>query len=305
MIPDPATGRVLRGIALLVFALCGAFALVDLGGCDAAKPSNRSPNATRRIVSVGGAITETVFALGAGHEVVAVDTSSVYPEATSRLPKVGYQRTLSAEGILALSPDLVIVSHEAGPPATIEQLRNAGVRVERMPSAKALDEAVARITAVGAALDLPSAALALRVRRDGAAALARVPRDGPRFVLVYARGAGTLMVAGGDTGGSAMVELAGGRNAVGEIRGFKTLSAEVLIDAAPDVIVVPARGLATIGGEAGLLALPGVAATPAGRNRRIVAFDDLLLLGFGPRLPQAIGELAGQLRRGSPETATL
>jgi iron complex transport system substrate-binding protein len=292
----------LRGLALILCALCGACAIVELGGCNTSK---HAPSGTRRIVSVGGAVTETVFALGAGDEVVAVDTSSVYPDATKRLPKVGYQRTLSAEGILALSPDLVIVSAEAGPPAAIEQLRSAGVRVERMPGARTLDEAVARITEVGAALGRPAATLAKRVSREGAAAIARAPARGPRFVLVYARGAGVLMVAGGDTGGSAMVELAGGRNAVAPIRGYKPLSAEVLIEAAPDVIVVPARGLASLGGEAGLLAVPGVADTPAGRSRRIVAFDDLLLLGFGPRLPHAIDELARRLHHGSQETAAL
>lgn len=302
MIPDPASGRILRAIALSMFALCSAVAVLDLTGCDA---SHHPETGKRRIITVGGAVTETVFALGAGREVVAVDTSSVYPKATNRLPKVGYQRTLSAEGILALAPDLVIVSDEAGPPATIEQLRSAGVRVERMPPAKTVDEAIARIGAVGTALDRPSAAFAVRMRREAAGAIARVPRDRPRFVLVYARGAGTLMVAGGDTGGSALVELAGGHNAVAGVRGYKPLSAEVLIDAAPEVIVVPARGLATIGGEAGLLALPGVRDTPAGRERRIVACDDLLPLGFGPRLPAAVDELSGLLRRGSPKTATL
>jgi iron complex transport system substrate-binding protein len=302
MIPDRTSGRILRSVALLLYALCGACALVDLGGCDSSK---HGATGARRIVSVGGAVTETVFALGAGHEVVAVDTSSVYPDGAQHLPKVGYQRTLSAEGILALSPDLVIVSDEAGPPATLELLRHAGVRVARMPSAQTLEEAIARITAVGAAIGRPSRALAAQVRREASAALGRVPADRPRFVLVYARGAGTLMVAGGDTGGSAMVEFAGGHNAVSELRGFKPLSAEVLIEAMPDVLVVPSRGLATIGGDAGLLALPGVADTPAGRNRRIIAFDDLLLLSFGPRLPQSIDELARLLRRGSQETAAL
>jgi iron complex transport system substrate-binding protein len=294
MIPDRETGRLLRALALLAFMLC---VVVDLGGCDG---SRQTASGKRRIITVGGAVTETVFALGAGDEVVAVDTSSVYPDGALRLPQVGYQRLLSAEGILALSPDLVIASEEAGPPATIEQLRSANVRVERMPNAKTPEEAAVRITAVGAALGRPASALADRVRRDSAAATARIPRDGPRFVFVYARGAGILMVGGGDTGGSAMVELAGGRNAAGEIRGYKPLSAEVLIDAAPDVIVIPARGLESLGGTAGMLALPGVAATPAGRNGRIVAVDDLLLLGFGPRLPEAIDELARKLREGSP-----
>lgn len=300
MTPDPVTGRILRALAVVAYGLCALFALVDLSGCSAGP---QQPAATRRIVSVGGAITETVFALGAGDQVVAVDTSSVYPDTVARLPKVGYQRMLSAEGILALSPDLVIVGDEAGPPAAIEQLRNAGVRVERMPPAKTPDEAVARLGAVGRALDLPYSTLAVRMRRDAAAAVARVQPNGPRFILIYARGAGTLMVAGGDTGGSAMVELAGGRNAVRDVQGFKPLSPEVLIDAAPDVIVVPARGLATVGGEAGLLALPGMRDTPAGRDRRIVAYDDLLLLGFGPRLPSAIDELAKLLRERPTKTA--
>ena len=269
-----------------------AIALVVAFGCG--KAEGPAPG-KRRIVSIGGAVTETVFALGAGDEVVAVDTSSVYPDGTNRLPKVGYQRTLAAEGILALSPDLVIISDEAGPPATIEQLRSAGVRIERMPGAKTADEAIARVTAVGKAIDRPTASVVAQMQTDVAAAIARVPANGPRFVLVYARGTGTLMIAGGDTGGSAMVTLAGGHNAVAGVSGFKPLSAEVLIEAAPDVLVVPARGLKTIGGEAGLLAAPGVADTPAGKQRRIVAFDDLLLLGFGPRLAPAIDELAGLL----------
>jgi iron complex transport system substrate-binding protein len=111
-------------------------------------------------------------------------------------------------------------------------------------------------------------------------------------VLIYARGAGMMMVAGTDTPASAMLELAGARNAITGFAGFKPLSAESLVEAAPDVIVIPSRGLASIGGDAALLALPGVGDTPAGRARHIVAMDDLLLLGFGPRLGAAIDELA-------------
>jgi iron complex transport system substrate-binding protein len=290
MIPDPAMGRWLRAIAISLVALSAVLHI--------ACGRTQDTTGKRRIITVGGAVTETVFALDAGDEVIAVDTSSVYPERTAKLPKVGYQRTLSAEGILALAPDLVVLSDEAGPPATIEQLRSAGVRVERMPPVKNADDAVARVVAVGKAIDRPVASFATTMRRDVAAAVARVPTKGPRFVLVYARGAGTLMVSGSDTAGSAMVTLAGGRNAIEGVSGFKPLSAEVLIAAAPDVIVVPSRGLVTLGGEAGVLAIPGVADTPAGRNRRIVAFDDLLLLGFGPRLATAIDQLA-QLLHGT------
>lgn len=292
MIPDPVASRWWRATAFALVAACGLVMLFTQGcGKPTPKPEGR------RIISVGGAITETVFALGAGDEVVAVDTSSIYPRAIHALPKVGYQRTLSAEGILALSPDLLIISEEAGPPATIAQLENAGVKIVRMPNAKTIDQAADRILLVGKALDKPATALADKVRLDAKAAAERAKASpGPTFALIYARGAGTLQVCGDDTAGAAMVTLAGGRNAITTITGFKPLSPEVLIAAAPEVLVIPERGLATIGGAAGLAASPGVEATPAGKARRFVAYDDLLLLGFGPRLPEAIDELAKRLR---------
>jgi iron complex transport system substrate-binding protein len=290
-LPDPATGW--RALALAAYAAVALLALA--GSCNS---GHRTDGGTaRRIVSIGGPVTETVYALGAGDEVVATDTSSVYPDAATKLPQVGYQRTLTAEGILAQQPDLVIVSADAGPPAALEQLRTAGVTVAVMPPALTPAAAAARIEAIGAALgrDAPAKDLAARLRRDAAAAIARVGHASPTAVLVYARGAGTLLLAGDETAGSAILALAGARNGATGFTGFKPLSAEALIAAAPDVIVVPSRSLAGLGGEAGLLALPGVSDTPAGKTKRIVAIDDQLLLGFGPRLPQAIDELSRRL----------
>jgi iron complex transport system substrate-binding protein len=287
MTPDPASGRWLRAIAIAVFVAAGVVT------CARAREPAKVGT---RIVTVGGAITETVFALGAGAQVVAVDTSSVYPPEVTRLPQLGYQRTLAAESVLALSPDLVVASAEAGPPAALDQLRAAGIAVAVIPVALTPDAAAARIEAVGAAIGAGVAAhaLAARVTGEARAALAGCCRAHPTAVLIYARGAGTAMIAGRDTAGAAMLALAGARTPA-SFTGFKPLSPEVLVEAAPDVIVIPTRGLATLGGEPGLLALPGVAATPAGKARRIVAMDDLLLLGFGPRLPAAIAELGAKL----------
>jgi iron complex transport system substrate-binding protein len=285
MIPDPRSGRWLRAFALLAF-----FAAVILACAD-----KRAEQTTgkRRIVAIGGPITETVFALGAGDDVVATDTSSVYPAATAQLPKVGYQRLLNAEGVLAQRPDLVIASDDAGPPAALQQIRAAGVPVEIMPTARTIDEAAARVLAVGKAIDRPAQQLADQVQTSAKAA--KPSTKGTRFMLVYARGGGTMLVSGTDTPAAAMVELAGGTNAFTAFTGFKALSPEAMIAAAPDVIVIPTRGLASIGGAAGLLAAPGVAETPAGKAKRIIAIDDLLLLGFGPRLAVGIEELAAQL----------
>jgi iron complex transport system substrate-binding protein len=292
MIPDPAGGRRLRAVAIALYLLCGAITCARSG--DAPAPGG----AARRVVTVGGPVTEIAFALGAGDRVVGVDTSSVYPERVTALPQVGYQRSLSAEGVTALSPDLVIASADAGPPAALEQLRAAGVRVAVMPNVSTIDEAARRIEAVGTALGLAAAGreLAGRVRGDAGRARERccavVTHAAPRAALVYARGGGTVMLAGTGTPAVAMLELAGARNAVSGFTGFKPISPESLVEAAPDILVIPSRSLASLGGESGLLAIPGVADTPAARAHRIVAMDDLLLLGFGPRLPAAIDELA-------------
>jgi iron complex transport system substrate-binding protein len=251
-----------------------------------------------RIVSVGGAVTETVFALGAGDRIVAVDTSSVFPvDATARQPRVGYQRQLSAEGVLAQHPTLVLASQDAGPAAALQQLRDAGVRVVLIDDGGFTpDSARAKIAAIAAAIgkEAEGRALATRLADEtaGAVALAARATSRPRVLFVYARGAGAAHVAGRATAADAMIRLAGGENAITGFDGFKPLTAEAVAQAAPDVILVPARGLASLGGVDGLLAQPGMAFTPAAPTRRVIAIDDVLLLGFGPRLGQGLRDLA-------------
>jgi len=285
-------GMAPAGRALLAWACAATIALFALACARAAE----TPGDGVRIVSVGGAVTETIYALGAGARVVAVDTSSVYPEAATKLTQIGYQRSLSAEPILALRPTVVIAAPEAGPPAALEQLRAAGVRVEIMPQAHSPDAAAARVVAVARALGgAPgSEELAAALARDAQAAAgrARARSIGRRVVFVYARGGGNVMVAGKDTAADAMIALSGGQNAFDGFEGFKALSPEAMAAAAPDVLLVLSRGLDSLGGVDGVLALPGVAGTPAGRSRSVVAMDDLLLLGFGPRLTEAIDELS-------------
>lgn len=251
-----------------------------------------------RIVCLGGAITETVFALGAGDRVIAVDDSSAYPPAAASLPRVGYFRSISAEGVLSMTPDLVLASAEAGPPHALAQIERAGTHVAHIPGSATAEGCVERIRALGEVLGRVEEADALATRIESALeALAfEAPSRKPmRVVFVFARGAGTLNVAGRDTAAREIIRLAGGENAMDGFSGYRPLTAEALVEAAPGIVLTTSSSLAGIGGERALWAVPGMSAIPAAKQKRLVALDDLLLLGFGPRLPDAVRELRERL----------
>ncbi len=252
-----------------------------------------SVSAQTRVVCLGGAITETAWALGAGETVVAVDDSSVYPSENRALPRVGYYRMVSAEGLLSVNPDLVLAHEQSGPPEVMEQLAAAGVRVVRIPSSATVTGLLDRVRSVGAALGRreQAEAIAASLETTLAEVAAAVVEPRPRVVFVFARGAGTLQVSGAGTAADEIIRLAGGVNAIEGFSGYRPLTAEALVAANPEVILATTSGLGSIGGPDALWAVPGVAATKAGEARRVVAMDDLYLLGFGPRLPAAIAEL--------------
>lgn len=263
--------------------------------------AGEGPGGTERIVTLGGTITEIVFALGAGERVVGVDASSSFPAAADRLPKVAYHRRLSAEGVLSLSPTLIIATTEAGPPEALRQIESAGVRLLVLPHEATVDGAVDMIEGIAAALGArdTGAALIRNLKEDLARVESSIPRTGTRAraLFLYARGQGTLMVAGRDTGADTMIGLAGGANAVRGYSGYKPLTSEAAVAAAPDVILLMDSGLESIGGVQGLWRLPGLALTPAGKRDRVASMDGLLLLGFGPRLGQAVAKLNRALYR--------
>ncbi len=249
------------------------------------------PNDSSRIVTLGGTITEIVFALGAGERVVGVDASSSFPEAANQLPKVAYHRRLSAEGVLSLRPTLIIATTEAGPPEAIQQLESAGVTVLVLTHEPTVENAIAKIERIAAALNVQArgAALIQALKKELSQVQSSIPHTGAqaKILFLYARGQGTLMVAGQDTSADTMIGLAGGINAVRGYSGYKPLTSEAAVAAAPDVILLMDSGLESVGGTQGLWQLPGLALTPAGKQGRVLSMDGLLLLGFGPRLGQA------------------
>ncbi|MEM8558025.1 MAG: ABC transporter substrate-binding protein [Bacteroidota bacterium] len=302
--------------------------LVILAGCGTApgEPSSEEPDASAvpvattsvtgtdgvvveapdasRLVTLGGPVTETVYALGLGDNVVGADISSSFPEDVQEKPRMGYFRQSSPEGILSLEPTLVIALDGLGPPTVAEQVRAAGVPVLLVEEAETLDGAQERVRTLGQALGRPDEAAA--VLDAMAAGLERAeaarPATPPKALFIYARGAGLVSVSGTGTAAEVVMQLAGAENAVTAFEGFQALTAESAVEAAPDVLVIPARGLESIGGVDGLLAQPGLAQTPAGQNRRVVAVDDALLLGLGPRVGEGVLALAQALTEATADT---
>ena len=269
--------------------LAGATAL--LGGSHLAH-AQKAP----RVISVGGAITEIVFRLDAQQMLVATDTTSTFPDAALALPKVGYQRALSAEGLLALSPTLVLAGSDAGPPAALQQLAAAGVTIVRTHGDHTFGSLLANVKEVAASLgrarDSASLDAALRAQWQSVRAAIATPASPPRVMFVLSHAANSVQVAGRGTAADAMIAYAGATNALAGLTGYRPLTPEAAIAAAPDVILCTREGISTLGGVEALLGRPGIALTAAARDRRVLAPDALLLLGFGPRLPQAVRELA-------------
>jgi len=259
-----------------------------------------SGDAPDRLVSVDGAITEIVYALKAEDALVGVDTTSLYPPAARELASVGYKRALSAEGLLSLSPDLVLATDDAGPPEVLEQIARAGVAIRQIHDQPTVPGLKEKIRSVAGTLDRDAAGAALSADIDAQledlAAQLKADAPRPRVLFLLHVGSGNDLAAGRDTAIDTVIRLAGGDNVLHDaFTGYKPLSAESALAAAPDVILLTERNLADLGGIDAVLARAGLAATPAGRARRVIAMDGPLLLGFGPRLGAAVAALAEHL----------
>ncbi len=247
----------------------------------------------QRIVSIGGALTEIVYALGAQAQLVGVDSTSIYPTEATQLPIVGYARSLAAEGILALSPSHIIATEEAGPAHVMAKLQQTGLPVSVLDAGNRYEGMMARVQKVGAIVGKVAEADQLRQRlqaqwqQSQARIQANSTAKKPKILFVLSHSPSQIVVAGSGTGAEAMMHYAGARNAVQGFQGFKPLNPEALIAAQPDVILFTDQGIEAIGGTAGILRLPGVAQSKAGQKRRFISLDAMYLLGFGPRMPQA------------------
>jgi iron complex transport system substrate-binding protein len=255
-------------------------------------------NDDSRIVSVGTATTETIYSLGGGERLVGVDNSShEYLPLSKDLPTVGARTALNAEGILSLKPTLVIMTADSGPPQISEQLRNAGISVLTLTPDYTIETAKSKVQTIAKALDLEEKGVEINQSIDremsNVAKLLENKKDTPKVMFV---GRGPNMpngtMSGAGTTIDQMIKLAGGANPMTDFTGFRPMTDEAVSAAQPDIILITEGSFERSGGIDGVLKFPGVALTPAGKNRRVVPVSDMYFQGFGPGVGRAVRELA-------------
>jgi iron complex transport system substrate-binding protein len=255
----------------------------------------------QRVVTLGGDVTEIVFALDRQRDLVCTDQTSTYPAAAAKLPQVGYLRNLSAEGVLSCKPDLIIAAADAGPDAAMRQLAVSGIRIVKVPRDDTVDAVRQKIRIVSDALASSERGKNLLSHFDARMAATNASlvayKDRPRAIFLMAHGPGGAMAAGTGTAANAMLTLAHANNAATGFHGYKPLTPEAAIALKPDVVVIDEMSLKALGGMAAFKARPEIAATPAAKAGRIAAIDTMFVLGFGPRAPEAIAALAALLHR--------
>jgi iron complex transport system substrate-binding protein len=252
---------------------------------------------TSRLVAVGGAVTEIIFALGEEDRLIARDTTSVYPQAALALPDVGYMRALSPEGVLSVDPSAILMMEGSGPREAIDVLKKASVSIAVVPERFDSEGILTKITTVGHAIgaDENAARLAAKVEAElaEAEALTAAVTERRRVLFVLSNQGGKLLASGTGTAADGIIQMAGAVNVMTDFTGYKQLADEAVITARPDLILMMNSRDRTNGEvDAELLAHPAVAATPAGRNKAILHMDGAYLLGFGPRTAAAVRDLA-------------
>ncbi len=270
-VSSPAASAAVPGGPIVITA-SDLPAVTALGSASAQTPA--------RIVSLATGVGETLVALGVGDRVVGRDETSEVP---TQAEVVTAAHNVSAERVIALDPDLVIIDARTTPPEAIEQIQATGARVVEVPEAWTLADMAPRTEAIAEAVGADAGPLIATLPVPTST---EAPADAPRVAFLYLRGTSAIYLLGGEgSGADALVESAGGVDvgAQAGLQPFTPLTAEALVALDPDVLLVMTGGLESVNGMDGLLALPGVAQTTAGRERRVIAVDDAVLLSYGPR----------------------
>lgn len=276
-------------------------ALLLLAGATAASATERLADPSR-LVTLGGSVTEIVYALGAGEAVVGRDTTSTYPPEAAAMPDVGYIRQLSPEGVLSINPSAIIAIEGAGPPETMDVLRQAGVEMAIVPEGYSRDGILAKVKTVGALIGKEAEAEALA---DAIAARLdplleanenRPAEERKSAIFILSLNGGKVMGSGTGTAANGTIEAAGLTNAIGDFQGYKTLSDEAIIKAAPDVIIMMNNSAGNhVPDNSDIAANAALALTPAGKALAVYRVDPVGMLNFGPRFAENLEKLTTEI----------
>mgnify|MGYP001793767852 FL=1 len=269
-----------------------AFVWFTFSGAPAVTQSE--PQSTR-VLALGGSVTEIVYALGEGDRLIGRDSTSTHPSDALDLANVGYVRALSPEGVLSIEPDLIIAIEGSGPPEAVEVLQAADVPWVSVPEGYDAEAIREKIETVASALGVDEAGEALASEVDAAltdAVVSASRDDPPRVMFILSMQGGRIMAAGENTGADGIIRLSGAQNALEGFDGYKQVSDEAVLVAQPDVILMMDRGGGHAAGDDIILGHPALGQTPAAQTGAIVRQSGLLMLGFGPRTPEAVSALS-------------
>ena len=255
-------------------------------------------------VDINGTLGSIVYSLGLGSHVVGRDSSTIFPSAVALPVVTNRGHSLNAEVVLNLRPSVLLVNEGTTPAGALDQIRRSGIPVVVFTATRSLGSNNALIRSVADSLGVSAEGRTLVERTEQRVAEARKlvpdPSGNPTIAFVYVRGPKLMLLAGPGSGADSLIEAVGGADAgtKAELTGaFTMISAEAMIRADPDVILVMTQGADTVGGLDGVLKIAGISATSAGRNRRVVQMDETKILAFGPDVGQVIGSLATAIYR--------
>ncbi len=253
-----------------------------------------------RVISLGGNVTEIIYELNKESLLVATDTTSKYPDAAAKTPKVGYMRHLSAEGILSMNPTVIFMTSDAGPPVVIKQLKEAGINMQVVPNEFSIQGTIDKVASMSKYFgeEEKGQKIINNIKSDMQAAsdlVAKHKDKKPKVLFILSPRNGSLMISGTNTQADSMIKLAGGMNAMTSFEGFKPLTPEQILAVNPDAILMMNHTKRVNGGRQGIMEHPVLKLTPAVKNNQVITMDGSYLLGFGPRVGQAVKDLAEHL----------
>lgn len=247
--------------------------------------------AEERVISIGGDVTEILYAIGAEKNIIGRDSTSTVPQIVEKLPDVGYMRQLNTEGILALKPTHIIATSAAQPSIVLEQLQSAGVKVDKVPLQYSVEGVVEKILKLGELTQRQPQAVELAEKfANDVKAIPNSSLD-VSVLFVINRAGGNQMAAGKETVADTAIRLIGAKNAMSNAARFAPISQEGVIAANPDLLVLTSQSLKSFASPDDVWKLPGLAHTNAGKQKRLVVVDDIAFMAFGLTIPQELKKM--------------